>query len=555
MSTMSLVRNITIALVLTTIVAAGAVLSGCRPGFLGNSENETSLENSTSNDLIMAWDASHEPASLDGHIEPYQPAWLIDSFIADPLLVIGPDGEFHPALATSWSSSLAADKWTFVLRDDVKFQDGTPFNASSVKYNIERILDPKTQSAEMAALVGPVENIEVVNDHTITLHYSRPWVSVLEEFTRVPIWSPTAAEKWGVQEFDRYLIGAGPFLLEEWVPNDHVKLKKWDDYGGWNGISRTSGPARLDSVTINFIGEKAVLGNVVMTGDADIAMNLPSDYVSDYENVEGFKLIKTYQAGTGLQMVFNTRKSPLNIPTFRQALLYGTDQTAINDLLYDGRYLPSYGPLNVTHPCHWDGNKHAYPYDLEKAKSLLEKSGYDDRDGDGIREAEGIQGVQDGTPLSIKWTVLHHEEIGEAVQSQWLRLGINLVVEKVPGPIQLDYVNNRNFDLMYERHRSRDAILLDMMWNSANDVVGGWAWTGFVSTELDSTTSKLRTLPSYEDRCNLAHTIQQIIMDNALMLPTLSEPMFYATTDRVADFQLTSEGYRFFLHNTYLRNN
>ena len=93
-------------------------------------------------------------------------------------------------------------------------------------------------------------------------------------------------------------------------------------------------------------------------------------------------------------------------------------------------------------------------------------------------------------------------------------------MEKVPGPIQLDYVNNRNFDLMYERHRSRDAILLNMMWNSANDVVGGWAWTGFVSTELDSATSKLRTLPNYEDRCNLAHTIQQIIMDNALMIPT-----------------------------------
>jgi len=108
MSTMPLVRTITIVLALTTTVAAGTILNGCRPDFLGKSDNKATLENSTSNDLIMAWDASHEPASLDGHIEPYQPAWLIDSFIADPLLIIGPDGEFHPALATSWSSSSAA---------------------------------------------------------------------------------------------------------------------------------------------------------------------------------------------------------------------------------------------------------------------------------------------------------------------------------------------------------------------------------------------------------------------------------------------------------------
>jgi ABC-type transport system substrate-binding protein len=102
---MPLVRTITIVLALITTVAAGTILNGYKPGFLGKSDNKATLENSTSNDLIMAWDASHEPASLDGHIEPYQPGWLIDSFIADPLLVIGPDGEFYPALATSWSSS------------------------------------------------------------------------------------------------------------------------------------------------------------------------------------------------------------------------------------------------------------------------------------------------------------------------------------------------------------------------------------------------------------------------------------------------------------------
>ncbi len=550
MNTMPLRRTPAVAL---AVLSLAVVLGGCGAPLPGRDAGGDAPGAPMGGDLIMAWDASHEPASLDGHIEPYQPAWLIDSFIADPLLVIGPDGEFYPALATAWTSSPAADEWTFTLRDGVTFQDGTPFDAEALKYNIERILDPDTQSAEMAARVGPVERVEVVDDHTVTLHYSAPWVSVLEEFTLVPIWSPTAAEQWGVREFDRHLVGAGPFLLEEWVPNDHVTLRRWDGYGGWNGISKAPGPARLESVTINFIGEQAVLGNVVTTGNAHLAMNLPAAYVGDYDGVDGFTLIKSYQAGTGLQMVMNIRRPKLDVLELRQALLYGTDQTAINDLLYDGNYLASHGPLNVAHPCHWDGNEHTYPHDAEKAKALLEKVGYTDRDGDGIREAHGVKGVADGTRLSLTWTVLHHEEIGEAVQAQWRPLGIDLVVEKVPGPVQLERVNARDFDLMYERQRSRDPLLLEMVWNSAQDVVGGWAWTGFVNAELDEAVTQLRVVPDYQARCELARTAQRIIMDNALMLPTLSEPMFYAMTNRVVDFQLTAESYRFFLHNTYLR--
>ena len=106
------------------------------------------------NELIIAWDASREPASLDGHIEPYQTAWLIDYKIADPLLILGPDGEFHPALAAGWSSNDVADEWTFTLKSGVVFQDGTPFDAEAVRYNVERILDPATRSGRWRPTSG-----------------------------------------------------------------------------------------------------------------------------------------------------------------------------------------------------------------------------------------------------------------------------------------------------------------------------------------------------------------------------------------------------------------
>ena len=534
----SVPRSVAAGLLAVTALACGGGESG--PG-------------ASPDELIIAWTASREPASLDGHIEPYQTAWLIDYKITDPLLILGPDGEFHPALAASWSSNEVADEWTFTLKSGVVFQDGTPFNADAVRYNIERILDPATRSGEMAAHVGPVERVEVVDDTTVTLHYEAPWVTVLDAFRRVPIWSPTAAERWGIEEFDRHLVGAGPFLLEEWVPNDHVTVRRWDGYGGWNSISEEAGPAKVERVTVRFIGEEAVLGNIVRTGNAHIAMNLPTAYIDDYRDAGGFSLLTGYQAGTGLQMVMNVRRPPFSDLRVRQAVLYATDQPAINDLLYDGHFLPSDGPLNTVHPCYWEGNADLYPHDPGTARRLLEEAGYTDRDGDGIREAYGIPGVDDGTPLRVRWTILDREEMGEAIQAQWRAIGIEVAIEIVPGPVQLEMVNNRDFDLMYERQRSPDPLLMDMLWNSAHDVVGGWAWTGFVDEELDGLVGQLRTIPDREARCELAQEAQRIIMENALMLPTLSEPIFYAVSDEVRGFELMSEGQFYFVHNARLR--
>ena len=107
-------------------------------------------------------------------------------------------------------------------------------------------------------------------------------------------------------------------------------------------------------------------------------------------------------------------------------------------------------------------------------------------------------------------------------------------------------------DLMYGRQRSPDPLLMDMLWNSAHDVVGGWAWTGFVDEELDGLVGQLRAIADLEARCELAQQAQRIIMENALMLPTPSEPILYAVSDEVRDFELMSKGQFFFVHSARL---
>jgi ABC-type transport system substrate-binding protein len=188
----------------------------------------------------------------------------------------------------------------------------------------------------------------------------------------------------------------------------------------------------------------------------------------------------------------------------------------------------------------------------EQARKLLDEAGWKSVEGKPIREAKGIQGVPNGTPLRIRYNTIHHKEIGEALQAQARRVGIDLQVELVPGPVQIDRVRRRDFDLMFLRQRSPDPLILDQVWNSRWDQPGGWAWTGFKDEKLDQTLDMLRSEPSFEKRCESAKQAQRIIMENALMLPTLTEPVFVALSPKVKDFQMGAEGNWFFLHSTAL---
>ncbi|WP_293861576.1 ABC transporter substrate-binding protein [uncultured Alsobacter sp.] len=502
--------------------------------------------------LVIAFPANQEPAQLDGHIDPYQSTWLLNSFIADPLVILDSDGSYKPALATSWESSPDGKVWTFKLRSGVTFQDGTPFDAAAVKYNLERINDPKTASAQLKSDVGPWKSVEVVDPTTVKITYDTPWVTLLDALRRTPIWSPTAAEKFGLANFSKNLVGAGPFTLAEWVPNDRIVFKKWAGYGGWNPVQKAKGPVGVDQVTVRWIGEGAVLGNVVKSGNAQIGFTIPASFVDEYKNDKTVQFISKDQSGTGLQMVMNTRKPPLNDVRVRRALHHAADQAAINKLLYDGYYAPSEGPLNNNHRCFWDGAGKMYERSADKAKALLEQAGWKAVSGKPIREAQGVAGVPDGTPLKIRYNVLHHKEIGEALQAQMRRAGIDLAVEVVAGPVQLDRVRKADFELMYERQRSPDPLILDQVWNSKWDQPGGWAWTGFKDDTLDTTLNKLRALPSIDERCAAARDAQKIIMENALMLPTLSDPVFVAVSGKVKGFQMGAEGNWFFLNNVTL---
>lgn len=501
--------------------------------------------------LQIAMDGTGEPAVMDAHMDPYHTSWLISSFFADNLAFRDYDGVIKPHLATGWSVTDDGLEWTLYLREDVKFQDGTPFNAAAVVYNFDRVTDPENPTPLTTSKLGPIASAVATDEYTVVITYERPWASFLNALSLgcFPIWSPTALELYAGDEWYSKLVGSGPFILTELVPGSHVVGVRNPDYNSAPPSMGQDGPVYLDGFVVTWISELAVRGMVLNSGEADLCMELPPEYAPMYEDSD-FTVFTKAAPGTGMASVFNVDDPILSDIRVRRAILYTIDQEEINQIAYGGTLLASDGVVNPITPGY---NPIAtttvmYPHSLETARQLLDDAGWV------LNEATGIRD-KDGVPLKLTWGALHHEEMGEVAKEQLKEVGIDLEVLLVPGPIQLDMVSTRNFNIMYERMRGPDIEYLDMVYNSANDPLispGGWAWTGFHNEELDRLLNATAQTFDQALRTRMFEAAQMIIMENAIMLPVLAETMYWGFADYVQNFDVHADGLGFNLYTVWM---
>jgi peptide/nickel transport system substrate-binding protein len=504
-------------------------------------------------DLVVAVRADAEPASLDYHVDPFFWASLINTFVADTLIFLHPETkQYEPFLATGWEMSEDGLSWTFTLRDDVVFQDGTPFNAAAVKANIERVKAPETASTLAADLIGPIDGVNVIDDYTVQVLYARPHPVVSHAFARIPMWSPTAFAQYPVGEFDRYLTGSGPFVLAEWVPNSHIRMVRNDAYNWGPSHKVEPGPVKLDSITFRYVGEETILGTIVTTNEANVVSELPPQFVPDYVNNPAYQLVADPVDNTGLQFLMNVTRAPLNNLAVRRAIRHAVSTQIINDLAFDGLWAELYGPLNTTHPCYWDGASSVYPYNPAGARALLDEAGWVLQGGSTVRVARGVEGVADGTPLQITIVITGRQEIAEIIDASLRQVGIGVNLELVPGPVQLERAQNKDFDIIMQRLRGNDGSLMSRVWKATNDRPGGWAWTGFRNDDLEAVLTQLDNTLSFEGRCELARQAQQIVTEFAPHLPSVDQPTYWVLDANVRDWTLGPEGNWFTVYNAYI---
>ena len=309
--------------------------------------------------------AGADPDSLDPANAESNPSEAVNRMMYENIVKFDEKLKIVPGLATKWEQAKDGMSWTFSLRKGVKFHDGTSFNAEAVKVFIERMIGPEKPSR--GGLFAPlVSGAEVVDEYTVKILMKQPFAFFLNNLAHSAsgIVSPTALKTYG-KDIARRAVGTGPFKFVEWVHGDHLTMVRNDDYWG--------GKPYLDKIEFKTVKEDSARVMMLLSGDAQVIVRIPSEDIPRLEKDPNVKLDSTET----LRVLFvgiNCYKKPFNDVRVRQALGYAIDKESIVKNIYQGRALVAnnivtplttgYVPLT------------AYPYDPERAKRLLAEAGF-----------------------------------------------------------------------------------------------------------------------------------------------------------------------------------
>jgi peptide/nickel transport system substrate-binding protein len=317
-----------------------------------------------------------EPSSLD----PQAGNSGGDRFSYAPMFdtLVGLDEKAVPqpvlSLAEKWE---VADPTAIVfhLRQGVKFHDGSPFDAETVKWNIQRVQDPDLKSTARASMLI-VDRVETPDPATARFILKSPDAALMSDLggrggTMV---SRTAVEKLG-KEFSSKPVGTGPFQFVEWAPGSHVTVKKNPSY--WRKDDAGNQLPYLDEVTVNIIPDDTVQYANLQTGEVQLAAVSAKDLPSAQSNPD-LSVITRQAAGVGSVLVFNLDKSPLDNVNLRRAITWAIDPAAVNQAVQFGRWVPAEGGLWTPASWAYVPTPNKPKYDPNKAKQFLRAGGVPD---------------------------------------------------------------------------------------------------------------------------------------------------------------------------------
>jgi len=353
--------------------------------------------------------------------------WVTISYFYDKL--IWTDGSYRPTvpwLAESWKY---LDPKTVImkLRQGVQFHDGTPFNAESVKYQMEWIKDPQN-GAWSRAWLEPLDSVEVVDNYTVKWHFNKPWAAFAGVMANVPGYmistkalkadvalrdvkklagqvelekknveqaekegnaskaesakkkladleeqhKKAAALAEGAKPLDSYPVGTGYFMLDEASPGNYVRLKRNPNWWFGKFIGRPDMPY-LDGLNVSIIPDPSVRLANLRAGKLD---NMAID-PSQYPMVKNDKSLNVYVYPLNwvVGMRFNHKDGPCKDLRVRKAISHALDRKALINGVAFGLGDPASGPYPYQHWAH-NPNLKPVPFNPELSKKLLAEAGY-----------------------------------------------------------------------------------------------------------------------------------------------------------------------------------
>ncbi len=468
-----------------------------------------------------------EPSSMDPQFHSLTPNTQLSETIFDPLIRTDSNALPVPGLAESWT--VDGDVWTFKLRKDIKFSDGTPFTADDVLFTYDRVPKVPNSPSSYALYLSTIDTVEAVDPHTVRIKTKGPSPVLLANLSLVPIMSKAAAsgdapEGKTTVELNRGdgLVGTGPYKFVSWKRGAEIVLERnehfWGDKPDW------------DKVTYRPISNSAARVAALLAGDVDIIEDPPTDDLTRLKNDKKLHIQETpsvrviylalnqgSEPPPGMEGTGN--KNPLADKRVREALSLAIDRKAIVERIMDGVGLPAANLL--PYPAFGTSEKYSKvaAADAEKAKKLLAEAGY----------ADGFTlslGSPDGRYTNDK-------RIAQVVAAMWARIGVKTNVETMAPPVFFKQRNAYAFSTYLAGWSASSGEMLNpltslVVTKNPKAGVGTTNWSKYSNPEMDTLVMQASKTLDDDKRAKMLQDASAMVMEDYGILPIQFELSVWA---------------------------
>jgi peptide/nickel transport system substrate-binding protein len=415
---------------------------------------------------------------------------------------------------------------TIPLREGLKFNDGTPFNAEAVKTSIER--HKSIAGSSRTAELSSVESVDAVDEHTVRLNLSAPFApltSVLADRSGM-VMSPTQLEKLG-ENFGDDPVCVGPFEFVERKAGESITLQKSNDYYDADKVN-------LDRVTFTIIEQGPVRSANLRSGEVDIAERLDTTTLEDVESDDSLRL---YEAGSigyqgitinvgnvrGVEKPFGQRDVPLaEDPRIRKAFELSLDREVINDVVFQGRYDPDCSPIAPTSP--FDTDVPCADQDVAKAKQLLQQVG--------VQTPVPVELMIATDPTAVR--------LGQVVQQMAKPAGFAVKARPTEFVSSLELAEKGQFDTFQIGWSGRvdpDGNIYDFMHST-----GANNYSGYHNPQLDQMLEEARRTTETGQRKQMYADIVQELQDSLGIIYLYHENLYTGASSDIVGLQYHGDG-------------
>jgi peptide/nickel transport system substrate-binding protein len=524
------------------------VVSGCSSGDKNAPANTASTNEAPTSTPTEGGELSFalagSPSTLDVGFTSSDIDFRVGRNIFDSLVGELPDHTIKPWLAESWELSTDKKSYTFKLRTDVTFHDGTPFNAEAVKVNFDRSADPNGKSVYAKQLLGPYESSEIIDESTLKVNFKEPFTPFLSNLAKstLGIQSPESFEKYGDQ-VGQHPVGTGPFKLASWVANSEIVLEKNTDYKWPSPAAEHSGPAYLDKIVLKLIPEEATRVSSLQSGQVLAAESIPAQNIVTLEKDSNYQVQKALLPGATFQLTFNNEKAPWNNVKLRQAIQSTVDIDTIVKSLYLGTFPRSWSPLSSSTLGYDSSLEDSYKVDIQHANQLLDEEGWK-LGADGVRE-------KDGKPLEINYIDItgNREKRGDIikmVQQQVKQVGVKMNVSIMAAGPYVDALKDATYDLVGHSFAGGDPDILRTIFSKANWSTNEYAnsnFARFYDPQIEKQLTDAYQEADPDKRIAAYKELQQYFVKNAVSIPVYVFPYTIAASKKVSGITFDFPGY------------